>query len=441
MPSNWHSSAAYRIAFTYAAAFAATILLLGAAVYLAADAEFRRQRDTVLAEEMDDLSQEGLGEKLIHQIAERSKLRTRRDFGYALFDPAGRRIGGMLDIPRPATGYSTVPFRDAREGREYVRATALDLRDGSRLVVALDPEGVEAIDRTILLLFAIAFVAVLAIGGIGALIFGRYLRGRLNHIRVTADAIVPGDSSQRIAVGTAGDEFDEAAFALNRMLDRISGLMENLRQVSSDVAHDLRTPLLRLRNQLEQVGTVEGAEVRAIELGDEMLRLFASILRIAEVEGGGLQRYFVPVDFSRLANEIAEDFASALADSGHRLRWSVTAGITVLGDRELLAQLIANQLDNVRVHTPPGTAVVLDLFAAGNNLVLTVADDGPGVSAKDRAHLLRRFFRGDASRTTPGNGLGLSLVAAIATAHGGRVTLGDMRPGLGVTTILPKQPE
>lgn len=437
MPPNWRVSAAYRIAFTYAAAFAAAMLLLGIAVYLAANAEFRRQRDAVLAEEMEDLSQEGLGRKLIREIDLRGRLRTRRDFGYALFDPSGRRIGGRLDVQRPPAGYSTVSFGDPREGRKYVRATALNLHDGSRLVVAIDPEGVEAIDRTILELFAMAFAGVVAIGGAGALILGRYLRIRLDRIRVTANAIVAGNASQRIAVGTAGDEFDEAALALNRMLDRIAGLMENLRQVSSDVAHDLRTPLLRLRNQLDQVGRVEGAELRAIELGDEILRLFEAILRIAEVEGGGLQRYFTPIDLSRLIGDMTEGFAPALADSGHEIVWSIAPDVTTFGDRELLSQLVANLLDNARIHTPAGTVIRLELFSTASETVLTVVDDGPGVSAADREQLLRRFFRGDASRTTPGNGLGLSLVAAITAAHGGRVTLADARPGLSVTIALP----
>jgi signal transduction histidine kinase len=272
---------------------------------------------------------------------------------------------------------------------------------------------------------------------IGALLFGRYLRARLGSISRTANAIVAGDARQRIAVGARGDEFDEVALALNTMLDRIDGLMENLRQVSSDVAHDLRTPLLRLRNQLDQVGRVEGAERRAIELGDEMLKLFAAILRIAEVEAGDLQRSFASVDLSALAAVVAESFAPALADSGHGIDWTIAPDITVFGDRELLAQLITNLLDNVQVHTPPGTTIRLALGADGPAARLVVTDNGPGVPASDRAQLQRRFFRGEASRTTPGNGLGLSLVAAVAAAHDGSVVFADARPGLGVIVSLP----
>jgi signal transduction histidine kinase len=208
--------------------------------------------------------------------------------------------------------------------------------------------------------------------------------------------------------------------------------------VSSDVAHDLRTPLLRLRNQLDQVGRIAGAEERAIELGDEMLRLFAAILRIAEVEGGGLQRGFAPVDLSALTADVAESFAPALADSGHTVDWTIAPGIAVSGDRELLAQLIANLLDNVQVHTPAGTTVRLQLLADGGTARLSAQDDGPGVAASDRAQLLRRFFRAEASRTTPGNGLGLSLVAAVAAAHDGAVACEDAQPGLRMIITLPR---
>lgn len=435
---NLLRSAAYRIAFRYAAAFALAVLLLGAATFFLADAEFRRQRDQTLSEEMEDLANEGLGQRMIRELAERGRLHTRRDYAYALFDPAGRRIGGSLDIAPPPLGYSQVYFHDLAGEWEEGRAKAIALSDGSRLVVALDSEGVEKIDRTILAVFAIAFAGVLVIGIGGALMLGRYLRVRLGAISQTARAIVAGEGERRIAVGQRGDEFDEVSLVLNAMLDRIDGLMENLRQVSSDVAHDLRKPLLRLRNQLDLVGEVEGAEHRAIELLDEILTLFAAILRIAEVEGGGLENYMTRVDLSTHVDNIASGYAAAFADTGHHFDWTVAPDIAVLGDRGILVQSVANLLDNARIHTPPGTAVRLELVAAGDTAHLTLSDDGPGVSANERGQLLRRFFRAEASRTTPGNGLGLSLVAAAASAHGGTIAIDDAAPGLRITVTLPR---
>ncbi|HEX7851813.1 MAG TPA: HAMP domain-containing sensor histidine kinase [Sphingomonas sp.] len=438
MRLNFRTSAAYRIAFTYAAAFAAAILLLGVAVYFAADAEFRRQRDQALSEEVADLAGEGNRANLAREIAERETGRATVAFGYALFDRSGKRVAGALDTPRPPTGFGEIIFRDPVEGPDLARAKAIDLANGDRLVVAADSEPIETIDATILWLFGIAFVVVLAVGAVGALLLGRYLRHRLGAIATTANAIVGGSLDHRMPVGPNRDEFDAAALALNAMLDRVAGLMENLRQVSSDVAHDLRTPLLKLRGQLDQVGRVEGAEQRAIELGDELIILFAAILRIAEVEGGGLEQSFARVDLSSLAEDVADSFRPALTDSGHALTWEIDPAIVVHGNRELLAQAITNLLDNARVHTPAGTQVTLSLDAGGDWVRLAVADNGPGVSHADRAAIMRRFYRTEASRTTPGNGLGLSLVGAVAAAHGGSVAIDDNRPGLVITIILPR---
>ena len=435
------SSAAYRIAFTYSAAFALAVVLLGVAMYLVADADFRRQQDRLLKQEAANLAQE-YDEGGLHDIgraiAAREGGSSINPFGYALFDRSGRRIAGSLEMHRPTLGLGTIVFQDPTEGVDTARAEARDLRGGYRLVVARDTEMMEGIDRTIVLLFAVAFALVVVFGAVGALVFGGYLQRRLRGINGVARAIMAGDMAQRVPVGARGDEFDAVGAALNTMLDRIGQLMDNLRQVSSDVAHDLRTPLLRLRNQLEQVGTVDGAAARAIEQGDALLALFAALLRIAEVEGGGLARTFVLVDLSFLATEIAESFAPAFDDGGRRLIWSVAPDIAVLGDRELIAQALVNLLDNARLHTPPATQIEVKLIADDTMARLSVCDDGPGVPLADQTRILQRFARGEASRTTPGNGLGLSLVVAVSAAHGGTVAVADSDPGLCVTMTLPK---
>jgi signal transduction histidine kinase len=407
-------------------------------VYFAADAELRRERDVTISEELADLRLEGDTAALAREIGERETAHAHASFLYGLFDRGGHRLAGSPDMVPPPLGFSTTRFNDPVEARDPARARAVELADGSRLVVAVDSEAIDRIDATILSLFAAAFVGVLLIGVLGALALGRYLRQRLNAISSTAHAIIAGDSEHRVPVGPNGDEFDAVALALNAMLERIARLMENLRQVSSDVAHDLRTPLLRLRNQLDQVGRTEGAAQRAIELGDELLKLFAAMLRIAEVETGDLERSFARIDLSALVEDVGDGFLPALSDSGHRLELAVQADIAVLGDRELLAQAMANLLDNAQIHTPPGTPIVLALVAGDREATLSVADRGPGVPAEERQQVLRRFFRGDASRTTPGNGLGLSLVSAVAAAHAGKVTIDDADPGLRVSLALPR---
>lgn len=435
------ASAAYRIAFTYSAAFTLAILLLGVAIYIAADAQFRRQQDAALVDEASALAHEyneGDLPEIRHAIARREGSNTINAYGYALFDRTGHRVGGGLNTRKPPVGLQDIVFIDPVEGADHARAYATDLTRGLRLVVARDSESLEGIDQTIVLIFGGAFVLVIGLSVVGALLLGGYLQRRLDGISGVARAIMAGDMAQRVPISDRRDEFDAVGSALNTMLDRIGQLMDNLRQVSSDVAHDLRTPLLRLRNQLEQVGQVPGAAERAIEQGDAVLALFAALLRIAEVEGGALARSFVATDLTLVVTEIAESYAPAFADSGRTLGWSIAPGITVLGDRELIAQALINLLDNALLHTPPGTPVAVSLEADAHVATVSVADAGPGVPPGDHARILQRFARGEASRTTPGNGLGLSLVAAVTAAHGGTIAVDDNRPGLRVTLRIPR---
>ena len=438
--ASWRSSAAYRIAFIYSAAFALAILLLGAAVYFAADAEFRQQRDRAIVEEATGIAgEQDIGE-IKAEIAGRERPNVHDAFMYALFDRQGRRIAGSLDTKRPPPGLGMITFQDPVEGEDAARADTVELAGGHRLVVALDSEAIENIDATILALFAGAFVMVVIGAVAGALLLGSYLRRRLGTIGGTALAIVAGDLAKRVPIGRANDEFDQAGEALNAMLDRIAQLMENLRQVSSDVAHDLRTPLVRLRNQLELVGSSKSAAAKALEQGDQLLALFGSILRIAEVEGGALAQSFAPVDLSELTTDVGESYFPAVADSGRVLTCSIAPSIATMGNYELIAQAIGNLLDNARLHTPIGTNIVLRLEADEKFARLSVSDNGPGVPTADRDRILQRFARGEASRTTPGNGLGLSLVTAVAAAHGGTVAVDDNMPGLRVTIMLPRSP-
>jgi signal transduction histidine kinase len=433
--ASFRSSAAYRIAVIYAAVLVWTVLLLGMAVFFTADGEFRRQRDREIAEELDRLSHEPDRAELLRELNWRQAESATNRFRYGLFDRQGKRIAGAIETFPSSAGFTDLPLRGVEGGQE--RAVSGDIGDGHRLVVSTDGTAIDRIHAMIFKFFVAAFVAVLMTSALGGLALGWYLRRRLHPISATANAIVTGDIEWRAPVGSRGDEFDTAARALNLMLDRIAGLMENLRQVSSDIAHDLRKPLIRLLNQTDRLGQVAGAEQRVVELGDEMLMLFASILRIAEVEGGGLERGFTSINLSGLMGEVAETFAPALADGGHSIDWTIEPDIAVMGNRELLAQMAANLLDNARIHTPAGTAIVFRLASEGSDARLSVEDNGPGVSEDDRDKVLQRFFRAETSRTTPGNGLGLSLVAAVARAHNGTVTIEDAGPGFRVIVTLP----
>ncbi|WP_421854491.1 ATP-binding protein [Novosphingobium sp.] len=442
------ASAAYRVAFTYSAAFALAILLLGLAVYYAADADFRNQQDIGIAEETASLVREfdeGGMSDLAAAVTKREAMNPDDGYHYAVFDKAGRKLAGSLSANPAQTGAQDIMLFDPKEGPDPARALVSALAGGGRLVIAIDSEGVERIDRTILTLFAAAFVLVIALGVIGALLLGGYLRQRLARISGTAQAIMAGDLAPRIPVGRRGDEFDQLAIALNAMLDRIGALLDNLRQVSTDVAHDLRTPLARLRGLIESALDGSGdpqthrpALKRALAQSDDLLALFAAILRISEVEAGEIKRHFRPVALSELAGDLAESYAPAVADGGRSLTASITPALAIAGDRELLAQAAINLLDNAQRHTPPGTAITIEVRGEGESVLLAVADNGPGVAPGDHARITRRFARLESSRTTPGHGLGLNLVAAIAAAHGGSLVIEDNHPGLRVTLLLPK---
>ena len=447
--TDWRRSAAYRIAFIYTGALAVAVALLGALVYFAADRAFRGQQDLALAEAKAALVQDyrrqglaGVAETIRHRGATNGVV----TFGYALFDANGRRLAGDFDLKLPRSGYSNVRFRDPVEGVDSARVLTSALDRDHILVVGIDSQALERIDRVILSLFAGAFVLVLLIGAAGAVLLGGYLRRRLERISGAARAIMAGDMRRRVPVSARGDEFDQLGRVLNLMLDRIAGLLDNLRQVSADVAHDLRTPLARLRGGLEAAlaqgdqAAREAAIAQAVRQSDALLALFGGILRIVDVDTGDVRQGFAPVDLSELAEDLIDSYAPAIADGGRHLRCDIATGICVAGDRELIAQALANLLDNAQAHTPPGTMIRLPLRADGGFARLAGEDDGPGVPADDRARIVERFVRLDRSRSAAGHGLGLNLVDAIARAHGGGLAIEDALPGLRAVLRFPLNP-
>jgi signal transduction histidine kinase len=276
-------------------------------------------------------------------------------------------------------------------------------------------------------------------------LLGAYLRKRLGRISATAQAIVAGDLSQRMPLSKRNDEFDRLAATLNAMLDRIAALMESLRQVSNDVAHDLRTPLSRLRTRLEialsEIGDAQAPRCAlqdALERTDELLALFSAILRISEVESQRLKESFERFDLSAEIEELCQSFAAPIEEGGRSLRWRVEPGLQLRGDCELIAQAVVNLLDNAQKHTPAGTRISVVLARSDERIRLEVADDGPGVPAAERTRITGRFVRLESARSTAGHGLGLNLVAAIALLHEAQLHFDDCRPGLIVVLTLPE---
>jgi len=248
-----------------------------------------------------------------------------------------------------------------------------------------------------------------------------------------------GDLSARIPVRGTNDEIDQLVVGLNAMLDRIQQLLDGLRQVTSDIAHDLRTPLGRLRQKLEEArehatttAEYQGATEAAIAEADSLLEIFSALLRIAQIEAGAQKSAFSAVDLSELVRSIGEAYAPVAEDAQHKLETAVEDGVTLAGDRQLLAQLFTNLVENALNHTPAGSAVRLILRRIATGFEAEVADNGPGIPAAEHDKVFDRFYRLDRSRTTSGSGLGLALVKAIAILHGLSIRLEDHKPGLAV---------
>lgn len=440
-------SAAYRIALVSSLAFALATLALGAGVYYAAHAALARQMDASIEQARDGLLSElrddgvsGVREALAQREAQGPDA-----LGYALFDPAGRRVAGKMNAGPSPPGWQRITFIDPKEGPDPARALVTALPGGYRLIVAADLEPLEGIDDTILTMFGIAAIGLVAIGSLATLLLGGYLRRRLGRIERTATAIVAGDLTSRMDIGPREDEFDRVSASLNAMLDRIEALVANLRQVTSDLAHDLRTPLARLRNKLEilrdHLRDTQSSAIAedAVERADDVLRLFEAILRISELDEGRLSQRFGPVDLGQLIEDLGDVHVPIAEDEGRRLVTMHSPDCIVSGDRELIAQAIINLIENALRHTPPGSKITLSGSCDDQAVVASVSDDGPGIAAEDRDRIFERFVRLEGSRSTPGHGLGLSLVRAIADAHGAKIELRDNAPGLAVALIFPKR--
>jgi hypothetical protein len=285
---------------------------------------------------------------------------------------------------------------------------------------------------------------------IGGFVLARLLLGQIEAINTTSREIMAGDMSRRIPVVGSGDEFDELSKNLNAMLDQIERLVRGLKEVSDNIAHDLRSPLARLRSRLE-IALLEPADkekyravlTETIVEADALLMTFNALLSIAEAEAGAARDRFVALDVDALLADVAELY-EPLAEAAE-LAFNVegaggATGAKVQGDRDQLFQAVANLVDNAIKFSSPGGAVTLSLAQAPGQLEVTVTDRGPGIPEDAREKVMERFYRLEESRTMPGSGLGLALVAAVARLHGGHLALSDNHPGLKAAVCLPTRP-
>jgi signal transduction histidine kinase len=440
-------SSTLRLALICIGVFGTVVCALFSYVYWATAAYVRTRSDraisaeqAVLREAYHRAGRDGLVVRIAMRIADE-----RLEGGlYLLADGAFMPVAGNLRAwPATLSGAQGWGNFDAPDWKPYATARPLlraafeTLPDGSHLLVGKDIDDLDVFARQIETALNLSVAFTLLLAGFASVFVTRRTMTKIEAINATSRAIMQSGLGQRIPRSESGDEWDQLAENLNLMLDRIEGLMGDVKQVSDNVAHDLRTPLAHMRGRLEKAyaGPRDGARDQTL-IGDTMadldavLRMFASLTRIAQIEASDRTAAFRAVNLAHLAREVAELFDAAAEEKGGRLSVMADRPVQVTGDRDLLFDAVANLIDNAIKHGRDAGQVTVNVAQDNGAAVIAVADDGPGIPCDQIQQVFKRFYRLERSRRTPGNGLGLSLVAAVARLHGARIELADNAPGL-----------
>ena len=385
---------------------------------------------------------------------------------YLVTTPAGQAIAGNVGSLSPGvmatTGWTETAYRrldDQDNANHFALVKVTELSSGFRLLIGRDLEERRRMFGIVAKAAQWSMLVVVVLGLGGGIFVARRVLARIDAMTGTTERIMAGDLSGRLPVGRSGDELDRLAKNLNAMLERIEALMIGLKEVSDNIAHDLKTPLTRLRNRAEEALAKSRTEPeyrsaleRTIEESDGLIRTFNALLMIARAESGQARGNMDDFDAAEVARGIHELYEPLAEDDGMTLH--VKAEATLLhGNRELISQALANLVENAIKYGKPDTVVqplgagassdanrkeiLIEAKRVGDQVLLSVTDHGPGIPAADRKHAVERFVRLEASRTLPGSGLGLSLASAVATLHGGDLRLDDAHPGLVVTLAIP----
>jgi signal transduction histidine kinase len=371
--------------------------------------------------------------------------------GEGLAGNVGSLEPGILDHP----GWLETNYRrlEAPEGSEHrALVQVVQLPGGFRLLVGRDLEERERLFGIIANAGQWSLALVIVLGLAGGFFVSRRVLSRIDAMTATAQTIMAGDLAGRLPVAGTGDELDRLADHLNAMLERIEALMRGLKEVSDNIAHDLKTPLTRLRNRCEEAlrGATTVADYRAVLEGtiaesDDLIRTFDALLMIARAESGQARDNMTEFDAAEIARDVGELYEPLADEKGLALKVEATTAAPVRGNRELVSQALANLVDNAIKYAKPNgavngepTEIIVKAGNDGDRIMLSVADRGPGIPEADRGRVVERFVRLEQSRSEPGSGLGLSLASAVARLHGGELKLEDNHPGLRSTIALPR---
>ena len=445
-------SSTFKLALVAIAVFGAIVIGLFSYVYLSTASFVRSQSDREIAAEQALLRRtyDRAGRQaLIDRIGRRVAKQTIAGMRYLLADPSFATLAGNLGAwpPELQVANGVGSFRTTNGGQNpagpaLLRAMVETLPDGDHLLVGKEIGDLDRFAAKIgmAMLGAVALIFLLA--GVCSISVTRRTVGRIESINATSRAIMHSGLGRRVPLRGTHDEWDHVANSLNLMLNRIEALMTEVKQATDNVAHDLRTPLARLRGRLEQAHQQvahddQGLIADAIADLDTVLRLFSSLTRISQIEAREQTAAFDPVNLAAIASEVLELYDAAAEEKGTCLALSGDQTAYVRGDRDLLFDMLANLVDNGIKHGRVGGYVEIEIRNTDRGAVISVVDDGPGIPAGEYANVFKRLYRLDRSRQTPGNGLGLSLVEAVARLHGAHITLSDNDPGLGIQLQFP----
>jgi len=448
-------SSTFRVALFCILVFGALVIALFACVYSSTAAYVLDRSDRAIDGDravLMDAYDHGGRSALVAAI---DKIAADARFGDGVFLLADRSfavLAGNLASWPPALAASDAGRGDFRAPEwkpdaahwPLLRAAFATLPDGSHLLVGKDISDLDQFGRQIDLAFAVVIALIFVLAAVAGIAVTRRTVGRIESINATSRAIMQSGLGERVPLFGTQDEWDQLAENLNSMLDRIEILMGEVKQATDNVAHDLRTPLTRMRGRLERasIGLREARSDQSLITDtmadlDDVLRMFSSLTRISQIETTSRTAAFRQVDLVEVAEAVVELFDAAAENKDVALKAVGARPVLITGDRDLLFDAVANLVDNAIKHGRGAGQVTVELNRSDAGAVISVSDDGPGIPADEHQHVFRRFYRLERSRRTPGNGLGLSLVSAVARLHEARIKLLDNAPGLKVELQFP----
>jgi len=440
----------FQLTVLYALMLAISTLAIAAFLYWSTIGFLQRQTDSTIEVEITGLRQQyrlvglaGLSRAVRERVQSGENSEAIYLFANRELEPLAGNLDAWPELVSREDGWYSFTNRSGDE-RVPARARVLALPEGLLLLVGRNVSDLQRLLNRVGRTLALGFGLLILLSISGGLFMSSQVLRRVENVNQTARRIITGDLSQRVQTRGTRDEFDQLAEILNRMLERIEQLMEGVRHVGDSIAHDLRTPLTRLRHSLEEtagsdnVDTMHANVQDAIDDADRLLATFSALLRIARIEAGSYVRRDQTIELPRLVTDAVELYEAAADEKSIAIDCELTQAAPILGDRDLIFQLIVNLIDNSLKYTPEGGRICIATDVGDATVTLVVEDSGAGIPEAELDKVTRRFYRAAGDGLSAGSGLGLSLVQAVAELHEATVTLQNLQPGLGVTVRFAK---